>query len=124
MSALAAPPNRSRCRETPTRSAQDPNPAATPLCPCGDPRLHGEAASLFLGYRCARRPTSSSAEIGATLEIVDFVRQWPLLKLGHRRLGKPETVFATPRRPLQVLLSQGRVWDNSTHPGTPCAMAQ
>src|SRR5215831_3941759 len=84
MSASAAPPNRSRCRGTPARSAQDPNPAATPLCPCGDPRLHGEAARLALGYRSARRPTSSSAEIDATLEIVDF-RQWPLLKLEHRR---------------------------------------
>src|SRR6516164_11038268 len=114
MSASAAPPNRSRCRGTPARSAQDPNPATTPLCPCGDPRLHGEAASLFLGYRSARRPASSSAEIGATLEIVDFVRQWPLLKLGHRRSGKSETVSATPRRPSQVLLSQGRVWARMT----------
>src|SRR5262249_44295956 len=62
---------------------------------CGDPRLHGEAAPLILRYRSARRPASGSAEIGATLEIVDFVRQWPLLKLGHRRSGKSETLSAT-----------------------------
>ena|SRR6516165_686721 len=72
MSASAAPPNRSRCRGTPARSAQDPNPAATPLCPCGDPWLHGEAAPLVLGYRSARRSASTSADIGPTLEIVDF----------------------------------------------------
>src|SRR5215472_17477882 len=72
MSASAAPPNRSRCRGTPARSAQDPNLAATPLCPCGDPRLHGEAAPRVLEYRSARRPASSSAEIGATLESVGF----------------------------------------------------
>src|SRR5215469_9877588 len=80
MSASAAPPNRSRCRGTPAHSAQGANPAATPLCPCGDPQLRGEAPPLVRGYRSARRPASGSAEIDAPSEVV--------ASLGNDRLWK------------------------------------
>src|SRR5215469_12713826 len=100
MSASAAPPNRSRCRGTPARSAQDPNPAATPLCPC-DIALPADlpAAALKLAQR--RRSWTSSGN-------------GRFRSLGPQ-IGQIGKEAGTPRRPLQVWVSQGRVWGMKTH---------
>src|SRR5215471_1905966 len=81
MSALAEPPNRFRCRGRSGHSAQGPKLAATPLLPCGDPRLHKKETSLILRISVRSSTRGVSSENRRTLEV--------LASLGNDRFRKP-----------------------------------
>jgi LDH2 family malate/lactate/ureidoglycolate dehydrogenase len=69
------------CRGRPAHSAQGPNPVATPLCPCGDPRLREAATARRPSYPAAFGPTSGSAQIGAASGVMALGSERPLAAL-------------------------------------------
>src|ERR1700736_891786 len=84
------------------RIVRAPARAATPLRPCGDPRLRGAAAPHERGYSSACRPTSGSAEIGVVAGVVSSSSKWPLSKRGHNRPCKSGMPPFHPSEPFRL----------------------
>src|SRR5712692_7228836 len=85
------------------RIVRAPARVATPLRPCGDPRLRGAVTSHGRGYSSACRPTSGSAKIAALSGVVASGSKWQLFKYGHRGPGKSGTAEIHPVEPFAIL---------------------
>src|SRR5437868_13736595 len=96
------------------RIVRAPTRVATPLRPCGDPRLGGAVTCYGRGYSSACRPTSGSAEIGALSSVVASGSKWQLFKYEHRGPGQVADGRNPPRAYLPLERCDGLTWGMRT----------